>query len=299
MKLYADEQSVQLAHDVTQHFEMPHDYFKDLFFPGLKPEILAEDTGCDVRVIGVQHTDDTVIRKGEHVVFISIENTDPSTGRTHYKFINKYGHVGHPSVRTYIHNNCGHPIYTTSYTVLPTVYFRMSHFHAHPEYSIEPKPLAEKKMALFISRNGLNDMKQTLYNTFQRVFPGQCDVLAHDPTVQGKTCYAGKEIIECMSKYKFIVVIENSITTGYVTEKIFNAFYARSIPIYDGTTNPEQYFGPSCFLLARDPQLVRKMEVISNDIQLYEEIRDAPKLNEHTLKHARNAVALFTSTLPH
>ena len=299
MKIYADPAAVQMAQDVTQHFEMTPKYFSDLFFPHVRAKILDEDQGCDVRVVGVQHTDDSIINEGEHVVFVSIENTHPSTGRTHYKFINKYGHTGHPSVKTYIHNACDRAIYTSNYTVLPTVFFRMCHFKSHPEYSITPKPLESKKMALFISRNRLNGMKQNLFHTFQQFFPGECDFLINDPTVQGKTCYAGAEIIECMSKYKFIVVIENSVVSGYVTEKIFNAFYARSIPIYDGTTEPERYFGNNCFLYARDPQLVRKMQTIVGDPELYNEIRDAPKLNEDTLKHAQNAVALFTSTLPH
>lgn len=299
MKIYTHPETVHAVPNVTQHFEMTHKYFSDLFFPRVKTEILNEDSGCEVRVIGVQHTDDSVINEGEHVVFISVENTHHSTGRTWYEFINKYGHTGHPSVKTYIHNTCDHPIYTDSYTVLPTVYFRMCHFRAHPEYAIQPKPLESKKMALFISRNGMNSVKKNLYATFQSAFPDQCDLLMHDPTVQGKTCYAGPEIIECMSKYKFIVVVENSVLSGYVTEKIFNAFYAGSIPIYDGTTEPERYFGNNCFLYARDPQLVRKMQTIVEDPELYEEIRDAPKLNEDTIKHAQNAVALFTSTLPH
>jgi hypothetical protein len=43
--------------------------------------------------------------------------------------------------------------------------------------------------------------------------------------------------LEFQNKYKFSICFENSSTSGYLTEKIFQAFAAKTIPIYWGDSN--------------------------------------------------------------
>jgi len=43
--------------------------------------------------------------------------------------------------------------------------------------------------------------------------------------------------LEFQKKYKFSICFENSSTSGYITEKIFQAFAAKTIPIYWGDIN--------------------------------------------------------------
>ena len=45
---------------------------------------------------------------------------------------------------------------------------------------------------------------------------------------------------------------ENSIENGYITEKIFNVFFARAIPIYYGPSDKFRYFNKDSFIEITD-----------------------------------------------
>ncbi|MFP4403812.1 MAG: glycosyltransferase family 10 domain-containing protein [Candidatus Woesearchaeota archaeon] len=51
-----------------------------------------------------------------------------------------------------------------------------------------------------------------------------------------------------LSKYKFNFAFENSIEEGYVTEKIFDSFFAGTVPIYLGTKNISKSIPKSCYI---------------------------------------------------
>lgn len=58
---------------------------------------------------------------------------------------------------------------------------------------------------------------------------------------------------DILKNYKFCYCFENiKGVPGYVTEKIFDAFAAGTVPIYWGATNIEQYIPKSCFIDRRD-----------------------------------------------
>lgn len=56
---------------------------------------------------------------------------------------------------------------------------------------------------------------------------------------------------EFLAKHLFSVAFENEATTGYQTEKIVDAFIARSIPLYWGSDMAEEEFNPAAFVHAR------------------------------------------------
>lgn len=59
--------------------------------------------------------------------------------------------------------------------------------------------------------------------------------------------------IEVLSKYKFVISYD-SITgqNGYISEKIFDAFTARIVPVYLGADNIADYIPTDCFIDRRD-----------------------------------------------
>ena len=60
-------------------------------------------------------------------------------------------------------------------------------------------------------------------------------------------------LIDEYSKFKFVLTMENSFRKGYVTEKIINAFFAGSIPIYWGDHEyAKQLFNPKSFICIQD-----------------------------------------------
>ena len=46
-----------------------------------------------------------------------------------------------------------------------------------------------------------------------------------------------EETIAWFRPYKFAIVMENSEGRGHITEKVFNAYNARTVPIYWGPTD--------------------------------------------------------------
>jgi len=59
--------------------------------------------------------------------------------------------------------------------------------------------------------------------------------------------------LKVMSRYKFSICFENTNTVkDYISEKIFDSFFAKSVPIYWGAPNIEEYIPKNCFIDFRD-----------------------------------------------
>jgi hypothetical protein len=54
-----------------------------------------------------------------------------------------------------------------------------------------------------------------------------------------------------LAGYRFALVFENTRFPGYVSERIFECFFARCIPIYSGAPDVAQYVPPAAFIDAR------------------------------------------------
>jgi Glycosyltransferase family 10 (fucosyltransferase) C-term len=55
-----------------------------------------------------------------------------------------------------------------------------------------------------------------------------------------------------LAGYRFALVFENARFPGYVSERIFECFFARCIPIYSGAPDVAQYVPPAAFIDARE-----------------------------------------------
>lgn len=61
------------------------------------------------------------------------------------------------------------------------------------------------------------------------------------------------EKCEMMSKYKFVISYDSMINqNGYISEKIFDAFKAKTVPVYWGASNIEKYIPKECFIDRRE-----------------------------------------------
>jgi hypothetical protein len=58
-------------------------------------------------------------------------------------------------------------------------------------------------------------------------------------------------ILALLAKYRFALVYEDARFPGYVTDRIFDCFFARCIPIYSGAPDVAQYVPPSAFIDVR------------------------------------------------
>jgi len=57
-----------------------------------------------------------------------------------------------------------------------------------------------------------------------------------------------KDKLVKMSEYKFCICLENAISDGYITEKIFDCFLAGCVPIYLGPKNIDEYIPRNTYI---------------------------------------------------
>ena len=120
------------------------------------------------------------------------------------------------------------------YKCIPTVHCRISYFKMLEDHykTIAKVPFEQKKFILFISKNKLNQNKSNLLVYLKMKGFTVHHISQYNDILNNTSCYHSKELLSVFSQYKFIAAFENSNTTGYITEKIFNVFFAGSIPIY-------------------------------------------------------------------
>lgn len=86
-----------------------------------------------------------------------------------------------------------------------------------------------------------------LHHQFQR----RWQRLRPDPLLQAaRKAYRGiaESKSQTLGKYKFALCYENSILNGWITEKIFDCFFAGTIPIYWGAPGITDYVPENCFI---------------------------------------------------
>lgn len=94
--------------------------------------------------------------------------------------------------------------------------------------------------------------------------------------------------LEFQKKYKFCIAYENSISDGYTTEKILEAFLSNCIPIYLGSPSVNNDFNPETFINAADfdseDELINYIIKVDNDDQLYNSYMNKSIFSERWIK---------------
>ena len=102
-------------------------------------------------------------------------------------------------------------------------------------------------------------------------------------------------IIEYYSNYKFNICCENTSAPGYVTEKIFNPYVCRSIPIYWGHPSIKETFNPESFIFATTiNDTVKQIIQLDTDPEAYMKMLSTPPFDELPLVFSRKH---FSSTI--
>jgi hypothetical protein len=107
---------------------------------------------------------------------------------------------------------------------------------------------------------------------------------AIEPTVHAaaQRAYRGpvQDKLAHLAGYRFALVFDNTRFPGYISEKLFDCFYARCIPIYSGAPDVAQYVPPPAFIDVRQFASFRALEqflrrVTEEDAQRYVEASHA------------------------
>ena len=290
---FSEKEGQLITSSVSKYFEMHDQQCIEQFLPSkYSYTIVDEGEHADICFCGVQHEDNDLLRDNEINILLSMENL--GCGRNHYKFHNKFGDTGNDKIDVYIHNHFTYTFYdntivnmngdpmlfTRDYPqVIPTSLFRMKLFHENiPKFrDIVDCNHEDKKFCLFVSKNNLNENKTRCASALLNI--GDVDFIMQKQFdyLVDKPCLYGTDLIKAFSKYRFIICFENSNTPGYITEKIFNVFLAKSIPIYDGASDIGLFINPKAFI-PFDARCVQKIRMLNASKELYDRVVAEPKL---------------------
>jgi|TARA_B110001450_G_C17624417_1_gene482561 hypothetical protein len=284
----------QIAKDQNNYqnyADMPKDVFLKTFLPqDCSYCIVNTEEKADICCFGLGVKDDSVLREDELNVFISVENTrhwsarkynNESWHNPHYYFFNKYGYFGSKKTDIFIHNDKSEIISTSTYKCIPAIHCRTQYYNNMETYykKLIPKiPFEKKKFILFISKNILNKNKQGLMEILVNKGYEVHHISMYNNIIKNKSCYHSIELLKIFSQYKFIAAFENSQTDGYITEKIFNVFFANSIPIYDGANNISEYINPKSYIRL-DKNIINNINKVTNK-DIYDKIINTNKIQE-------------------
>lgn len=146
-----------------------------------------------------------------------------------------------------------------------------------------PGPKEKTKFCGFISSNPSVAVREHIFhriNEYKKI-DSAGPVLNNTGYVIPRDGFRGvARKIDWLRDYKFTLSYENSTFPGYLTEKIMNAFYARSVPIYWGSTTAEVDFNPKAFInwhdYLDDKKLLDKIIEIDNNDELYNQMVNEP-----------------------
>lgn len=97
-----------------------------------------------------------------------------------------------------------------------------------------------------------------------------------------------KDALEYFSNYKFNIACENTSAPGYITEKIFNAYTARSVPIYWGDSSIKETFNPDSFIFATSiNETVKRIIELDNDPEAYMKMLSTPPFKRLPSEYSR------------
>jgi hypothetical protein len=217
--------------------------FVKYFVPFLGELENKSNNSNDVIIYDIQDID--TMDNSKLNIMLCVENCSQWS---HYKHYNKYGNYGNKYISIYLYNHIDKCVITNNYIAIPVIYLQIDYFRT---YYNNIKPLVttvynEKKFCL-IATSITNDKKESIVNFLKSI--DKCDnIKDYSNILKNKSCYHSEELMNIFNKYKFVFVSENSINDGYITEKIFNCFFSRTIPIYYGSNKIDYFFNKESFI---------------------------------------------------
>ena len=202
----------------------------------------TEDNTSHGIIYDIQHKTETSSKKCN--ILLCVENCN---FWKHYAHYNKYKNYDNQNIQIYLYNHIDIIEQTDKYIAIPQIYIQINYFQKFyntikPSISIN---FHQKKFCLIVTTIN-NTFKSEIYKMLLSI--DQCDSIKDFPHLKNESCYHSHELLNLFQQYKFVFVCENSISDGYITEKIFNCYFSRTIPIYYGSNKINYYFNDNTFI---------------------------------------------------
>ncbi|WP_259458031.1 glycosyltransferase family 10 domain-containing protein [Helicobacter pylori] len=128
----------------------------------------------------------------------------------------------------------------------PSHCFEKNHPNLCAVVNDESDPL-KRGFASFVASNPNAPKRNAFYDALNSIEP-----VSGGGAVKNTLGYKVKNKSEFLSQYKFNLCFENSQGYGYVTEKIIDAYFSHTIPIYWGSPSVAKDFNPKSFVNVHD-----------------------------------------------
>ncbi|WQX02920.1 fucosyltransferase [Helicobacter pylori] len=128
----------------------------------------------------------------------------------------------------------------------PTHHFKENHPHLCAVVNNESDPL-KRGFASFVASNPNAPKRNAFYDALNAIEP-----VTGGGSVRNTLGYKVENKSEFLSQYKFNLCFENTQGYGYVTEKIIDAYFSHTIPIYWGSPSVAKDFNPKSFVNVHD-----------------------------------------------
>ncbi|MGL2499834.1 glycosyltransferase family 10 domain-containing protein [Helicobacter pylori] len=124
----------------------------------------------------------------------------------------------------------------------PTHHFKENHPNLCAVVNNESDPL-KRGFASFVASNPNAPKRNAFYEALNSI-----ELVTGGGSVRNTLGYKVENKSEFLSQYKFNLCFENSQGYGYVTEKIIDAYFSHTIPIYWGSPSVAKDFNPKSFV---------------------------------------------------
>jgi hypothetical protein len=261
--------------------------FFDYFLPqSFNYIIVEENEKSDIYIYDIFIKNKDIMKDDEINMLISIENLPFWNIQSHaYNHFENFGEFGNDKINIYLYNHLSTMSITENYLAIPLVY-NFINYYKNNEHNINPNNeilFKDKKFALAINKSKLNSEITNIINKLKNI--GEVDDISlYNNIIENKSLYHSQELISVFNNYKFIICYENSYANGYVTEKIFNCFFSKSIPLYKGAPNVLDYFNKESFVDLHNNDIDEQINLIislNNNEDLYNNMINYKKISDN------------------
>jgi hypothetical protein len=270
-KFYIGDSSIKERH----HFQSEKQFI-NYFLPDKYDYIIVNlDEKSDITIWDIYFDDNSRLRDDEINILICVENVPHWNMYKHYS---KYGEYNDNKIKIYMYNHINKLVKTETYLSQPLIHSYINYYNNTELEPSEYTKFNNKKFCLMINKSKLNPQINETITELEKL--GEIDSLSMYPELLDKSCYHSIELLNIFNKYKFVICFENSYADGYITEKIFNCFFAKTIPIYKGSEKINDYINKSTYIDARDTNYINEIIKIKDDENLYNTYINSLKISD-------------------
>ena len=148
----------------------------------------------------------------------------------------------------------------------------------------------KNKFASLVASHDIPKIRTEIFNKINKIGEVKCagKLLHNDDTLKNEF---NNNKIEYLRDFKFNICPENTISDGYITEKLFDSFKAGCIPIYSGDENIElDLINKNALLFYRrcedNSELLKEVERLNKkDDKLFDAFQNQVKINDSMIDY--------------